>query len=105
MAERLVYPVVFDPTVELNRIQITVPDVPEVKVLGIDEDDAVSKAAHAIGEALATTTEIPVPSAPSEIALYGQQRLSFIVLDLDEYKEQTKKPSKKRAKAKKSSKK
>ncbi len=25
MAERLVYPAVFDPTVELNRIQITVP--------------------------------------------------------------------------------
>ena len=71
MAERLVYPAVFDPTVELNRIQITVPDVPEVKVLGIDEDDAVMKAAHAIGEALAKTTAIPVPSAPSEIAVYG----------------------------------
>ena len=44
MAQRLVYPAIFDPTVMINRIQVTVPDVPGVKVMGTTNDDAAQKA-------------------------------------------------------------
>ncbi len=43
MAQRLVYPAIFDPTVMINRIQVTVPDVPGVKVMGTTNDDAAQK--------------------------------------------------------------
>lgn len=85
--QRVVYPAIFDPTAVLNRIQVTVPDVPSVKVLGANNADAVTKASAAVGKALAKTTEVPVPSAPFELTVGPGQLINFIVLDLDEYRE------------------
>ncbi|GAA3621946.1 hypothetical protein [Secundilactobacillus similis] len=85
--QRVVYPAIFDPTAVINHIQVTVPDVPSVKVLGTNNADAVSKASDAIGKALAKTTEVPVPSAPFELTVEAGQSINFIVLDLDEYRE------------------
>lgn len=86
MAQRLVYPAIFDPTVMLNHVQITIPDIPGVQVMGVDNDDAVNKAAHLAGETLAKSSdELPVPSAPWELKPKDGQSVSFIVLDLDEY--------------------
>ncbi|GAW98222.1 type II toxin-antitoxin system HicB family antitoxin [Secundilactobacillus mixtipabuli] len=87
MAQRLVYPAIFDPTVMINRVQVTVPDVPGVKVMGTANDDAAQKAAEAVGTKLAKSDdELPVPSTPGELKTKPGQTVSFIVLDLDEYK-------------------
>ncbi|GAX04021.1 hypothetical protein IWT140_01655 [Secundilactobacillus pentosiphilus] len=87
MAQRLVYPAIFDPTVMINRVQATVPDVPGVKVMGATNDEAAQKAAEAVGKKLAKSNgELPVPSTPGELKRTAGQTVSFIVLDLDEYK-------------------
>ena len=63
MAQRLVYPAIFDPTVMINRVQITVPDVPGVKVMGTTNEQAAQKAAEAVGKELVKSNdELPVPS-------------------------------------------
>lgn len=86
MAQRLVYPAIFDPTAVINHVQITMPDVPGVKVLGNSNEDAAERAAQAAGKLLAKTTEIPVPSTPNELEVQAGQSVSFVVLDLDEFK-------------------
>ncbi|MTV82697.1 hypothetical protein [Secundilactobacillus folii] len=87
MAQRLVYPAIFDPTVMINHVEITIPDIPGVKVMGNNDADAADKAARMAGETLAKLNdELPVPSAPWELKPKPGQTVSFIVLDLDEYK-------------------
>lgn len=87
MAQRLVYPAIFDPTVMINRVQITVPDVPGVKVMGTTNEEAAQKAAEAVGKKLVKLNdELPVPSTPGELKTKPGQTVSFIVLDLDEYR-------------------
>lgn len=87
MAQRLVYPAIFDPTAILNHVQITMPDVPGVKVLGTSNEDAANKAATAAGKLLIKLKdELPVPSTPNELDVKPGQSVSFIVLDLDDFK-------------------
>ncbi|WP_288531583.1 hypothetical protein [uncultured Secundilactobacillus sp.] len=102
--ERVVYPAVFDSSLMLNQVQVTFPDIPGVKVIGLGAGDAIDRAAEAAAKALMNLGTLPVPSGPGEIELEPGQYVNIITIDVDKYRNTltaTKSPAKKKAATKK----
>lgn len=102
--ERVVYPAVFDSSLMLNQVQVTFPDIPGVKVIGLGAGDAIDRAAEAAAKALMNLGTLPVPSGPGEIELEPGQYVNIITIDVDKYRNAltaTKSPAKKKAATKK----
>lgn len=89
---KLFYPAIFH-TAEEGGFWITFPDIPECMTQGDDMQQAYEMAVDALGLALSSRKEekleIPVPSAPHQIAISANEYCVVIEFDMLAYQKRT----------------